>query len=53
MTSSINAFGGDGAHEVFFQTDEGEQSIWVKRDLWFDRNDGTNWIVWSQPLVEQ
>jgi hypothetical protein len=22
--------------------------VWVKRDLWFDRDDDTSWIVWAQ-----
>jgi hypothetical protein len=48
MSKSIEGFGGDGAHEVRFRTDQGEQTVWVKRDLWFDRNDGESWIVWAQ-----
>ena len=48
MTRAINAFGGDGAHEIHFQTVEGEQSVSLKRDLWFDRNDDQSWIVWAQ-----
>jgi hypothetical protein len=48
MCSAIEAFGGDGAHEVRFGTDHGDQTVWVKRDLWFDRDDAQNWVVWAQ-----
>jgi hypothetical protein len=46
MSGTIEAFGGDGLHEVHVKTQDGEQVAWVKRDLWFDRNDAQNWIVW-------
>jgi hypothetical protein len=48
MSKHIEAFGGDGSHEVHVSTDQGEQTVWVKRDLWFDRDDDKNWIVWAQ-----
>jgi hypothetical protein len=48
MGKSIGGFGGDGSHEVHVNTDQGEQTVWVKRDLWFDRNDDKSWIVWAQ-----
>jgi hypothetical protein len=48
MGKSIEGFGGDGSHEVHFRTDQGEQTVWVKRDLWFDRDDDKNWVVWVQ-----
>jgi hypothetical protein len=46
--SVIDGFGGDGAHEVHIMTDQGEQVVWVKRDLWFDRDDDRNWVAWVQ-----
>ena len=48
MPNEIESFGGDGPHEVRFGTGEGEQTVWVKRDVWFDRNDGESWLVWAQ-----
>jgi hypothetical protein len=48
MPRSIEGFGGDGPHQVNVRTSQGEQALWVKRDLWFDRNDGTSWLVWAQ-----
>jgi hypothetical protein len=48
MSKAIAGFGGDGAHEVHVRTDQGEQTVWVKRDLWFDRDDDTSWVVWAQ-----
>jgi hypothetical protein len=48
VSKGIERFGGGGAHEVLFGTEQGEQAVWVKRDLWFDRDDGTSWGVWDQ-----
>lgn len=48
MNRSIDAFGGDGPHEVWFASADGEQSLWVKRDLWFDRSGNQSWLVWAQ-----
>ena len=48
MSRHIEAFGGDGSHEVHVNTDQGEQTVWIKRDLWFDRDDATSWVVWAQ-----
>ena len=48
MSNEIEAFGGDGPHEVRFGTGEAAQTVWVKRDLWFDRDDADNWMVWAQ-----
>jgi hypothetical protein len=48
MCSAIEAFGGEGAHEVRFGTVQGEQSVYVRRDLWFDRDDARSWVVWAQ-----
>jgi hypothetical protein len=48
VSKRIERFGGGGAHEVLFGTGQGEQTVWIKRDLWFDRDDGTNWVVWAQ-----
>jgi hypothetical protein len=47
-SKSILGFGGDGPHEVHIRTDQGERTLWVKRDLWFDRDDDKNWIAWVQ-----
>jgi hypothetical protein len=48
VSEPIDAFGGDGAHEVRYRTEQGEQSVYVRRDLWFDRDDSRSWIVWAQ-----
>jgi hypothetical protein len=48
MSKVIEGFGGDGSHEVHVRADQREQIVWVKRDLWFDRNDDKSWIVWAQ-----
>jgi hypothetical protein len=48
MSRNIEGFGGDGAHAVRFGAPQGEHIVWVKRDLWFDRNDGESWVVWAQ-----
>jgi hypothetical protein len=48
MCRSITGFGSVGPHEVHARTDQGEQTVWVKRDLWFDRDDDQSWIVWAQ-----
>jgi hypothetical protein len=48
MHSEIEAFGGDGPHEVRFRTAAGTDTTWVKRDLWFDRTGGESWLVWAQ-----
>ena len=48
MSGEIESFGGEGPHEVRFGTGEAAQTVWFKRDLWFDRTDGTSWLVWAQ-----
>jgi hypothetical protein len=45
---SIKTFGGDGEHEVRFRTEAGQKAVWVRRDLWFDRDDSGKWVVWAQ-----
>ena len=35
MSNEIESFGGDGPHEVRFGTGAGEQTVWVKRDVWW------------------
>jgi hypothetical protein len=48
VSRTVESFGGDGAHEVRIQTEQGEQTVLVKRDLWFDRDDDRSWVVWAQ-----
>ena len=48
MTGRIDAFGGDGAHEIHFGTGEHDHTQWLTRDLWFDRDIDGKWIVWAQ-----
>jgi hypothetical protein len=48
MRRVIKGFGGDGSHEIHIRTDQGERTLWVKRDLWFDRDDDKSWIAWVQ-----
>ena len=48
MVNEIESFGADGPHEVRFGTGEAAQTVWFKRDLWFDRSGGDHWLVWAQ-----